>query len=43
VDQNGERIEYSKANAARLYAYIQQMEVALGITTPTIGPARFLF
>jgi predicted regulator of Ras-like GTPase activity (Roadblock/LC7/MglB family) len=30
VDQNGERIHFVKANAGKLLAYIQQLEVALG-------------
>lgn len=46
VDQNGERVEFNAANAGRLAAYIQQLEVAVGScsgATPTNGPARFLF
>lgn len=26
VDQNGERVEYTSANATRLYLYIQQLK-----------------
>ena len=44
VDQNGERVEFSAANKADLYNYIQQ----LGATCPAPGrnrngPIRFLF
>lgn len=43
VDQNGERIEYTAANRGQLYLYIQGLEVQLGVTTPTTGPAGFMF
>ncbi len=33
VDQNGERIEYAVANAARLAQYITQLEAQNGATT----------
>jgi hypothetical protein len=37
VDQNGERSEFTAANAGRLQAYINQLKVELGlISTP--GP-----
>lgn len=37
VDQNGERVEYSVANASRLYAYIRALEDAL---SPTLAAYR---
>lgn len=37
VDQNGERIEYVAANAARLAQYIQSLRQQL---TPTMGPMQ---
>ena len=37
VDQNGERIEFTAANAARLYALIQEAAACLGSGT---GPKR---
>lgn len=47
VDQNGERVEFTPANRAGLYTYIQQLESqqsALSMPQrPAIGPARFLF
>lgn len=42
VDQNGERIEYTSANAARLAAYIADLKRQLGLTTVT-GPMRVWF
>lgn len=33
TDQNGERVEYSKANAQRLQAYIGQLKQRLGSGT----------
>ena len=33
VDQNGERVEYFKADAAKLRAYIMELKVLLGKTT----------
>lgn len=41
VDQNGERIEYTVANAARLAAYIQTLEHQVGDATP--GPMMVFF
>jgi hypothetical protein len=42
VDQNGERVEYTAANAARLAAYIQYLENL--ITPKTVrGPAGVIF
>lgn len=38
VDQNGERVEYSVASAARLAAYIADLKRQLGTETP--GPMR---
>lgn len=50
VDQNGERVEYTAANGPKLYAYIQQLESALGTacgSTPVPSaqyhPATFTF
>lgn len=42
VDQNGERIEYTSANAARLGAYIAELKRLLGIT-PITGPMKVWF
>ena len=46
VDQNGERVEFTAANAMRLQAYITQLENQLadeaGICRPK-GPARVIF
>lgn len=42
VDQNGERIEYTAANAARLSAYIAELKRLLGLSTIT-GPMRVWF
>lgn len=42
VDQNGERIEYTSANAARLAQYIQSLKDQLVV--PTVkGPMRVFF
>jgi hypothetical protein len=42
VDQNGERVEYTAANAARLMAYIQYLENL--VTPKTVrGPAGVIF
>lgn len=47
VDQNGERVEYSVANKAALYTYIQQLEAAGGCNQPVafanLHPATFIF
>lgn len=37
VDQNGERVEYAVANAARLRSYIFELRVKLGLVTG-VGP-----
>lgn len=46
VDQNGERVEFTAANAMRLQAYITQLENKLadetGVTRSS-GPARVIF
>lgn len=42
VDQNGERVEYAPANAARLAAYIADLKRQLGLGTPR-GPMRVIF
>jgi membrane protease subunit (stomatin/prohibitin family) len=39
VDQNGERIEYVAANAARLAAYIEELKRLLGQQTVS-GPLK---
>lgn len=45
VDQNGERVEFTAARAADLYAYIVKLEGILNPVTPcaNLGPASFLF
>ena len=46
VDQNGERVEFTAANSARLQEYISALENALSSATATLRrpkPLRFLF
>jgi hypothetical protein len=45
VDQNGERVEFTAANAPRLYALIQEAEACLNPSTPTRAhrPMGFYF
>ncbi len=50
VDQNGERVEFTAANGPKLYAYIQQLEMQLGVpcgqqaqAQTQYGPAGFVF
>lgn len=46
VDQNGERVEYTAANAIRLQAYITQLENKLADENGTCrsrGPAKVIF
>lgn len=45
VDQNGEQIQYTKANAAALLAYIRQLEQELAYPGQKLyrGPLRFTF
>ena len=44
VDQNGERVEYTAANADRLKAYIAGLEQILGITPMYArAPMRVMF
>lgn len=38
VDQNGERVEFSVANADRLRAYIMELKGLLGLPTGIVGP-----
>lgn len=38
VDQNGERVEYATANAARLQSYIDDLKRQLGVGTTVLGP-----
>ena len=41
VDQNGERIEFTPANAARLAAYIVDLQTQLGLAqVRVVGPMR---
>ena len=41
VDQNGERLEFTPANAGRLKAYILELQTLLGIArTKIVGPMR---
>lgn len=42
VDQSGERVEYTAANATRLAAYIDQLKRELGLL-PSGGPAGVYF
>ena len=42
VDQNGERVEFTAANAARLQAYIQMLKRELGLL-PAGTPAGVYF
>lgn len=39
VDQNGERVEFTAANAQRLRAYIHELKSKLGLLSVT-GPMR---
>jgi len=39
VDQNGERAEFTPANAGRLMAYIQSLKLQLGLVSNP-GPMR---
>lgn len=39
VDQNGERVEMTAANASRLRAYIHELKLKLGVIDP-IGPMK---
>lgn len=41
VDQNGERVEFTAANAGRLASYITSLERQLG--TSRSGPAKAFF
>lgn len=49
VDQNGERVEFAVANAAKLYAYIQTLQAKLAVelgttsTPPANAPLQFFF
>jgi len=42
VDRNGERVEYTAANAAKLLRYIESLRAMVG-TSDRIGPARVFF
>lgn len=47
VDQNSERVEFTAANATRLYNYIAQLKAQLapcdGTQYRNFGPAGFIF
>lgn len=43
VDQNGERVEFSAANAGRLKAYIHDLENQIKSATVSRGPMRPFF
>lgn len=44
VDQNGERVEFTAANATKLYAYIQMLQSQLNpYAGCNNGPAGFIF
>lgn len=45
VDQNGERVEFTAANVARLYALIQEAEACITPSAPTRAhrPMGFYF
>jgi hypothetical protein len=49
VDQNSERVEFTAANATKLYSYIISLKEALGLLATTAtgrydnGPAGFVF
>lgn len=43
IDQNGESVQYSRANIAALTAYIAKLEGELAGTPMVRGPLRFLF
>lgn len=40
VDQNGERAEFTVANAGRLRAYIMDLKLKLGKPTGVVGPMQ---
>ena len=42
VDQNGERVEFTPANASRLRAYIEDLKLQISGSTVT-GPMRVYF
>lgn len=47
VDQGGERVEFTAANQQKLAAYIQQLQIALGLAGTAFDtvprPAGFIF
>ena len=45
VDQNGERVEYTRANSAQLRAYILELQRAIASNGTTIasGPMGVIF
>lgn len=44
VDQNGERVEFTSAKKADLYAYIQELQaLEPGFLPAMNGPVRFVF
>lgn len=42
VDQNGERVEFTAANADRLQKYIFQLKIQLGLVNPRAPAGVFL-
>lgn len=46
VDQNGERVEFTAANASKLYAYISDLRTQISVASnvlPKNGPIQFTF
>jgi len=43
TDQNGERMKYKPADAAKLSVYITRLESQLNPSTSSTGPMRFWF
>ena len=48
VDQNGERVEFAVANAAKLYSYIQDLQARVAAeigaaAAPSNAPLQFFF
>ena len=43
VDQNGERVEYTAANAGRLQSYISRLEAELNLPGSKFGPLNVYF
>jgi hypothetical protein len=43
VDRNGERVEFTAANASRLASYIQELKKAIDPTSVVRGPLNVWF